>query len=106
MIDNWQLMRPVADPRAILGAIPSYLSLLDKRGANRQFATHPGNKKGWSPRPIWRSGSHFRLEQKFTQEVHYPCLGTQLREDTVMVYENGLVGIFWKGGFEAAVVSL
>jgi hypothetical protein len=106
VIESWQAMRPHPNAAFVLGRIPDYLSLLDPRPVALQLATAKGNVRGWSPRSGWETGPGFRINGGPKKMPNmYPIVGTQVREETVMVYEGGWVAIFRKGAFEVARVT-
>lgn len=87
-----------------LGLIPSFLSVHDPRPAKEQFDQNYRHGGGWSPYPkgSWTMAENHTIKYPGDDRMK-PLASAQLRDETIFVYEMGIVAIVQKdGSFEVA----
>jgi hypothetical protein len=91
-------------PRALpdhVGFIPTFLDMDDERPAAVQFQERY-IYGGWRNQPGFKKGNERYSLHYPGDPTLYPIAAMQLRDETIMIYQYGYVGIWQKdGSFEA-----
>ena len=93
---RFTIFRP--DARQLLGYLPSFLDEQDERPIAEQLDSHYQHGGGWRPMSGWEYDAESGVIEYPGDEPLAPIASTEIRDETMLVYDYAWVVIAQKDG--------